>query len=155
MATGNQRPKLTPGVDAPLFYLDAECRWRLASDGLQWIIQKRGGIQHKGRYAGELRWKGVRFPTTPEVLRRDMRELGTESTAEALRRIAEFPTNVARWKWDGRSLEGDDADVEREPHLRLPEALDGDVDQVVAAAKAGDYERANELAAEYRAGKGA
>ncbi len=135
MASGNQRPKLRPGpgVDAPLFYLDVERRWRLASDGLQWIIQKRGGIQRRGRYAGERRWKNVRFPTMPEVLRRDMRELGIESTAETLQRIAEFPTYVARWKWDGRSLEGDDADVEREPPQRRTEALDDDVDHAAAA----------------------
>ncbi len=66
MASGNQQPKLRPGVDTPLFYLDAERKWRLASDGLQWIIQKRGPMQHKGRYAGQRRWKNVRFPTTPK-----------------------------------------------------------------------------------------
>ncbi len=115
---GCGRPKLTAGIDTPLFYLDADPRWRLASDGLQWIIQKRDGMQHEGRYAGERRWKNVPFSTTPEVLRRDMRELGIEPTAETLRRIGEFPPHVARWKWDGRSLEGDDADVEREPHPR-------------------------------------
>ncbi len=129
----SERPRLTPGVDTPLFYLDAGHRWRLASDGLQWIIQKRGGIQHKGRYAGERRWKNVRFPTTPEVLRRDMRELGIEPTVETLRRIGKFPPHVARWKWDGRSLEGDDADDEREPPQRLTEALDRDVDHAAAA----------------------
>ncbi len=119
MASGNQRPKLRPGVDTPLFFLDAERKWRLASDGLQWIIQQRGGMQHEDRYAGERRWKNVRFPTTPEVLRRDMRELGIESTAKALQRIAEFPTYVARWKWDGRSIRGGDVSVEREPPPRL------------------------------------
>ncbi len=43
--------------------------------------------------------------------------------------------NVARWKWDGRSLEGDDADDEREPPQRLTEALDRNVDHAAAAER--------------------
>lgn len=150
MAGGSQQHKLTPGSDTPLFHLDADQRWRLASDGLQWTIQKRGGMQHEGRYAGELRWKNVRFLTTPEVLRRGMRELGIEPTAETLRRIGEFPPYVALWMWDGRSLDADDAGVEREPHPEAPETIDRNADHVkcvIPAAKASDDERASELAA--------
>ncbi len=40
---------------------------------------------------------------------------------------------VARWKWDGRSLEGDDADDGREPPQRRTEALDRNVDHAAAA----------------------
>ncbi len=127
------RPKLTPGVDTPLFYLDAERRWRLASDGLQWIIQRIEGTRLKGPRAGEQKWQSVRFCTTPEVLLRDMRELGIKPTAEALGRIAEFPPHVAHWEWDGRPFEARPVAVEVSRHPHIPGVAIRDVPDVAAA----------------------
>ena len=133
MASDNQQPKLRPGVDTPLFYLDAERKWRLASDGLQWIIQKRGPMQHEGRYAGQRRWKSLKFWPSRDGMLRRMKDMGIELTDEALGRIAHFPPTIRNWEWDGRQFEGDDADVEREPPQRLTEALDRNVDHAAAA----------------------
>ena len=130
----SERPRLSLGVDTPLFYLDARHRWRLASDGLQWIIQKRTGVRRNGQHASEQIWRSVRFPTTPEVLRRDMRELDIKSTAEALRRIAEFPPHVARWEWDGRPFKGVSGAIRPEMCRDTPETVNDDTRHLVAAA---------------------
>ncbi len=97
---------LVAGTDTALFMLDAEHRWRLASDGLQWIVQRR-----KGHRKGEARYDSVSFCTTRSVIFREMRRRGIQPTRNATDLINEFPEQVQSWKYDPRRFEARESDV--------------------------------------------
>ncbi len=83
-------------ADKPLFTLDAECRWRLAHDRQQWIIQRRAGKPLPGRSdssAGAISgWKAVSFVGGKKAtLDRLFREKGVSLTAEAQARFDALP----------------------------------------------------------------
>ena len=58
-------------ADLPLFILDAESRWRLAYDALQWIIQRRTQKPRtrslKGHAIVDSGWRGNRLHRTREA----------------------------------------------------------------------------------------
>ena len=83
-------------ADKPLFTLDAEARWRLAYDPLQWIIQRRGS---KAPSASSDRspmhkptWRGTDYiGLEKRVLRRCIQERGIDLTPEAQARLDALP----------------------------------------------------------------
>ncbi len=87
---------LRPRKDVPLIALDAEGRFRLACDSLQWIIQSR---------KGEI-WAGQRFLTTRKVLLRDLQELGCELTVEACAAVESLPERFDDWLEGVQAAEG-------------------------------------------------
>ncbi len=83
-------------ADKPLFTLDAECRWRLAYERQQWIIQRRVGKPLPGRSdssAGATSgWKAVSFVGGKKAtLDRLYREKGISLTREAQTRFDSLP----------------------------------------------------------------
>ena len=61
-------------------FLRLSDNWRLASDPLQWVVQRRGAFDSK---TGERRWNAVSFVATRrEVLMRVLRELGAVTTPD-------------------------------------------------------------------------
>ena len=77
--------------------LDAESRFRLAADPLQWIVQQRTGVRRTGPRKGESVYIGRKFCTTRDVLLRDLRELGCELTLKARARVEAFPDTIKQW----------------------------------------------------------
>ena len=74
------REKVKQMADIPLFNLDADGRWRLAYDDLQWILQRRGGKPH-ARSSG---FTGVSFIATKKQILMDViREKAVALTPEA------------------------------------------------------------------------
>ena len=62
--------------------------WALASDGVQWILQRRQGGQ----------WRAVSFVrSTRDILARCMREKGVEAAHSALL-LAGLPDTFDQWK---------------------------------------------------------
>ncbi len=83
-------------ADKPLFTLDAECRWRLAHDRQQWIIQRRTKKARVSRSEGgsiaDSGWRGVSFVGGKKAtLDRLFREKGISLTPEANARIDALP----------------------------------------------------------------
>ena len=75
-------------ADKPLFALDAEGRWRLAYDELQWILQTRRG-KPTANSSGFL---GVSFIASEKrVLVDVIREKGVSLTAEAIDQLDALP----------------------------------------------------------------
>lgn len=71
-------------------------RWALATDGVQWILQRRGGVG----------WRPVSFVhSTRDILRRCMREKGCP-WEDAQRLLAGLPSTFDEWsgKRGGRPL---------------------------------------------------
>jgi len=74
-------------ADTP--FLQLSDNWRLASDPLQWIIQRREGKQ----------WRSVQFiASTREVLVRCLRELGAVVDKEAQLELDNLPGTFREWK---------------------------------------------------------
>jgi hypothetical protein len=77
-------------------------KWAVASDGMQWILQRRGGVD---RRTGLSVWAAVSFvPSTKAVLARCMREKGTpaEDAARLLAGLGErFSPKIAQGPVDG------------------------------------------------------
>ncbi len=83
-------------ADKPLFTLDAEGRWRLAYDRLQWVVQRRVGTPHRrGSDSAAMRstgWRAVSFIAGEKrVLPRVLREHGVVLTPEAQARLDALP----------------------------------------------------------------
>ncbi len=83
-------------ADRPLFNLDAECRWRLAHDRQQWIIQRRtkkARVSHsEGGSIDDSGWRGVSFVGGKKAtLDRLFREKGIFLTPEAQARFDALP----------------------------------------------------------------
>ena len=83
-------------ADRALFDLDAEARWRLAYDPLQWVVQRRVGTPcRRGSDSAAMRstgWRAVSFIAGEKrVLPRVLREKGVVLTAEAQARIDALP----------------------------------------------------------------
>ena len=81
-------------ADKSLFILDAEARWRLAYDSLQWIIQRRKTLPRPSEVGGsaEARWRAVSFiGSEKRILHRCLREAGVVLTAEATARLDALP----------------------------------------------------------------
>ena len=81
-------------ADKPLFNLDAEGRWRLAYDPLQWIVQRRKTLPRPSEVgdSAESRWRAVSFVgSTKRVLHRVLSEKGVVLTAEAQARLNALP----------------------------------------------------------------
>ena len=105
-------------ADTPLFGLDAEDRWRLAYDPLQWIVQKRCraararcGLWHESGF------QGVWFiGSTTQLLEAFFRRKQIELTAEAYCRLRAMPPTFKEF-W--ASL--DESDQE---HLDKPDDAD-------------------------------
>ncbi len=87
-------------TDKPLFNLDAEGRWRLAYDGLQWILQRRcrrarASRLKDGRIA-DSGWEGRNYVGLDKrVLYRCIRERGVVLTPEAVARLDALPERFA------------------------------------------------------------
>ena len=83
-------------ADLPLFILDAEARWRLAYDPLQWVVQRR---KSKAPAASSDRslmrkpnWKGTDFVGLEKrILYRCIAERGIVLTVEAQARLDALP----------------------------------------------------------------
>ncbi len=70
--------------DILLFDLDADGRWRLAHDDIQWVLQKRRG-KPNAKASG---FVGVSFiATKKEILLPVIREMGIAPSAEAINRL--------------------------------------------------------------------
>ncbi len=85
-------------ADNPLFNLDAECRWRLAYDSNQWIVQRRKGSARPANRSAiaDSGWRGVSFVgSTKATLARVLGEKGVVLTAEAAARLDALPDNFA------------------------------------------------------------
>ena len=81
-------------ADLPLFTLDAEGRWRLAYDPLQWIVQRRKTLPRPSEVgdSAEPCWRAVSFiGSTKRVLRRVLGERGVVLTADAHARLDALP----------------------------------------------------------------
>ena len=73
--------------DAP--FLQLSDNWRLASDPLQWVIQRREGKQ----------WRSVQFiASTREVLTRCLREMGAVVDKEAQLELDNLPGTFQEWR---------------------------------------------------------
>ncbi len=68
-------------------------RWRVADDPLQWILQQRKAKEGSRRRDGSTRsgWRNRRFPTTRDLLKRDIAELCGEVEPAALAQIEALP----------------------------------------------------------------
>ncbi|MGE4257662.1 MAG: hypothetical protein AB7E84_21005 [Xanthobacteraceae bacterium] len=90
-----QPTRITPGLPSPICGRDHQFRvagdWALATDGLQWIVQRRR--QKRGSDA----WQPVSFVrSTRDVLERCLREKGAEtSSIQAL--TAGLPDTFEQW----------------------------------------------------------
>ena len=89
-------------TDTPLFNLDAEGRWRLAYDPLQWIVQKRAGRAgidpSSNRDSG---FRGVFFiGSKKRSLGAFFREKQIKLTPEAYRRFRALPLTFAEFRAD-------------------------------------------------------
>ena len=87
-------------ADKPLFTLDAEARWRLAFDPLQWIVQRRVGTpRRRGSDSAAMRstgWRGTDYVGLEKrVLYRCIAERGIVLTAEAQARLDALPEKFA------------------------------------------------------------
>ncbi len=83
-------------ADKPLFTLDDSCRWRLAYDSNQWVIQRRTQKPRARRLEGhaiaDTGWRGVSFVGGKKAtLDRLFREKGISLTAEAQSRFDALP----------------------------------------------------------------
>ena len=81
-------------ADRPLFNLDTECRWRLAYDRQQWIIQRRVGAARPSDSGAVLKsgWQAVSFVGGKKpTLHRLFREKGIDLTNEAQTRFDALP----------------------------------------------------------------
>ncbi len=77
-------------ADKPLFTLDAEGRWRLAYDSLQWVVQRRVGTpRRRGSDSAAMRstgWRGTDYiGSETRILHRCIGERGITLTPEATR----------------------------------------------------------------------
>jgi hypothetical protein len=69
--------------------------WALAADRLQWILQRRGGVD---RRTGKDVWINVSFVrSTRDILARCMREKGTPAE-DAQRLLADLPETFDAWQ---------------------------------------------------------
>ncbi len=84
--------------DIPLFDLDADGRWRLAHDDLQWVLQKRRG-KPNAKASG---FVGVSFIATKKgiILWSVIREKGIVPSAEAINRLEELPGTFKEFSAD-------------------------------------------------------
>ena len=79
--------------DAP--FLRLSDNWRLASDRLQWVVQRREGKQ----------WRGVQFiASTREVLMRCIRELGAAVDRNAQLELDNLPGTFQEWRETQKAL---------------------------------------------------
>ena len=81
-------------ADIPLFVLDAEGRWRLAYDSLQWVIQRRVGSPRPSVSGAVLKsgWQAVSFVRSKKAtLDRLFREKVINLTTEAEARFDALP----------------------------------------------------------------
>ena len=83
-------------ADTP--FLQLSNNWRLASDPLQWVIQRRGSFDPK---TGERRWNAVSFVATRrDVLFRVLRELEAEVSPDAQAALDDLPPTFNEWQKD-------------------------------------------------------
>ena len=86
-------------ADKPLFILDAEGRWRLAYDGLQWIMQRRKSKAPASSDRSPVRkptWRGTDYiGLEKRILHRCIGERGIVLTAEAQARLDALPERFA------------------------------------------------------------
>ena len=81
-------------ADKPLFDLDADARWRLAYDPLQWVLQRRKTLPCPSEVGvvAESRWRAVSFIAGDKrVLGRVLGEKGVVVTPEAQARLDAIP----------------------------------------------------------------
>ncbi len=81
-------------ADKPLFTLDADARWRLAHDPLQWIVQRRHRALSRSKGCGgrNSAWKGADYiGSEKRILRRCIAERGITLTPEAQARLDALP----------------------------------------------------------------
>ena len=77
-----------------LFPLDADSRWRLAHDELQWIVQRKSQAARPGNSHGmrDSGWRGVSYVGSEKrILYRCIREHGVILTADATARLDALP----------------------------------------------------------------
>jgi hypothetical protein len=103
-------------------------KWALAADRLQWILQRRGGVDR--RSGGDV-WINVSFVrSTKDILARCMREKGTPAE-DAQRLLADLPQTFDAWQ---RAPGGREAALAVEfPEVTLSPALPGDLDAPAGA----------------------
>ena len=59
--------------------------YRLSADKYQWIIQKKQGVETKGKRAGETIWKSLSYhPTATKAVNHHAETLFRESDAESI-----------------------------------------------------------------------
>lgn len=82
-------------ADKPLFVLDAEGKYRLAYDRLQWVIQVRRGNPRPGRKDS---YEGVSFVRRrKEPLLRVIQEKSITLTPEAMAKLDAMPGTFREW----------------------------------------------------------
>ncbi len=91
-------------TDKPLFILDADARWRLAYDRLQWVVQRRTQKPRARRLKGhaivDSGWRGTDYigpenGSEKRILRRCIAERGVVLTPEAQARLEALPDRFA------------------------------------------------------------
>ena len=115
-------------ADKPLFNLDAEGRWRLAYDPLQWIVQRRKTLPRPSEVgdSAESRWRAVSFiGSTKRVLHRVLGEKGVVLTAEAQARLDVLPERFMAFLAEIDSPASDNARTARSRPLGGPERQPG------------------------------
>ena len=77
-------------------FLQLSDNWRLASDPLQWVVQRRGSFDVK---RGERRWNAVSFVATRrDILFRVLRELEAEVSPDAQAALDDLPQTFREWQ---------------------------------------------------------
>ncbi len=77
-------------------FLQLSDNWRLASDPLQWVVQRRGSFDVK---RGERRWNAVSFVATRrDILFRVLRELEAEVSPDAQAALDDLSQTFREWQ---------------------------------------------------------
>ncbi|WP_210320213.1 hypothetical protein [Pseudaminobacter soli (ex Zhang et al. 2022)] len=88
---GSRKAIREEGESYPFKIVDLNERWRviLCKDGIQWILQKRGGLDK-----GEARWRGMAYYRTKAGLLNRIRREGVELTSDAMAVLAALPERL-------------------------------------------------------------
>ncbi len=84
----------TVGI-AGTHFLRLSERWALATDGIQWIVQR---ARRNGNKGGGVEWRAVAFVASDKgVLHRVLREKGAVIDSEGLEALRRLPGTLQEW----------------------------------------------------------
>ena len=81
---------------ADILFLRLSERWALATDGIQWIVQR---ARRNSNIVGGLEWRAVAFVASDKgVLHRVLREKGAVIDSEGLEALRRLPETFREWR---------------------------------------------------------